>query len=159
MDYIIKLLGHASKQIVVPEDVAKTIESSARDGAIPSCLERTKEDSEIYALHSSGYYTLHLGCPSWMNDFDDLDDEEEEDEESDEDDTMGDAFNYLYDLALGDEKTSEDVKELGKIRFIDSPHPGSDLRYVQADCIEVLAGLQFRLNQIGEKVKIQIEEN
>lgn len=80
-------------------------------------------------------------------------------ESGNEDGTMEDAFHYLQDLALGSEGVHREVKVLGEICFIDSPHPGSSLKYVQADSVEALAGLQFQLSQLKKRVRIQIEEN
>jgi hypothetical protein len=153
MKRIIKLLGHPSAQICLPDDVACTIELGAEGSAILQRLGHPKANREIYALHSCGEYTLHLGCPSWMNSL------VYSDENGNEDDTMEDAFHYLQDLALGINKIDSNVKVLGEICFIDNPHPGSSLRYVLADSIEALAGLQFQLNQLKKRVRIQIEEN
>lgn len=130
MKSIIKLLGHPSAQICLPDDVAYTIELGAEGRAILQRLCHPKANREIYALHSCGEYTLRLGCPSWMNSLVDSD------ENGNKDDTMEDAFHYLQDLALGINKMHSKVKVLGEICFIDSPHPGSSLRYVRADSIE-----------------------
>lgn len=153
MKRIIRLLGHPSAQIWLPDDVACTIERGAEGNAILQRLCHPKADSEIYALYSCGEYTLHLGCPRWMNSL--VDSEESENEDG----TMEDAFHYLQDLALGSDEMHGEVNVLGEICFIDSPHPGSSLRYVQADSVEALAGLQFQLNHLKKRVRIQIEQN
>jgi hypothetical protein len=153
MKRIIKLLGHPSAQIFLPDEVACIIELGAEGSAILQRFCHPKANREIYALHSCGEYTLHLGCPSWMNSLVDSD------ENGNEDHTMEDAFHYLQGLALGIDKMHGKLRVLGEICFIDSPHPGSSLRYVQANGIEALAGLQFQLNQLKKRVRIQIEEN
>lgn len=118
MKRIIKLLGHASAQICLPDDVARTIELGAEGSAILQRLCHPKANREIYALHSCGEYTLHLDGPSWINSLVDSD------ENGNEDDTMEGAFHYLQDLVLGINNMDSNVKVLGEICFIDSPHPG-----------------------------------
>jgi hypothetical protein len=45
---------------------------------------------------------------------------------------------------------------LGRLRFIEGPHPDSNLTYVEAPDLATIACLQYRLNELDENVRIEI---
>lgn len=74
----------------------------------------------------------------------------------------GKAYFELVDLDLGDRKiTLDDLGEediLGYISFIDGEHPGNGYLGVSASSELALSALQYRLNELKSKIKIQLVE-
>gem|GEM_PF-773863 len=66
------------------------------------------------------------------------------------------AFHYLCGFPLG---TDHDPagESLGRIRFMEGDRPGSNLTYVDADGLQAVHSLQYRLNQLGANTRIRIE--
>jgi hypothetical protein len=69
---------------------------------------------------------------------------------------MAMAYRYLADLPLGDSGKAFSGDPLGRLRFIEGPHPGSNLTYVEAPDLATLACLQHRLNELNENIHIEI---
>ena len=67
------------------------------------------------------------------------------------------AFHYLNDVPLCPETTRRTGDPLGRLRFIEGDHPGSNLTYVQAPDLATIACLQHRLNALNENVLIEIQ--
>jgi len=74
----------------------------------------------------------------------------------------GKAYFELVYLNLGEKKiTLDDLGEedlLGFLSFIDGEHPGSDYLGVSVSSALALSALQYRLNELNSKIKIQIVE-
>jgi hypothetical protein len=68
------------------------------------------------------------------------------------------AFHHLSELPLDDGLRGVGGQALGKLRFIEGDHPGSNLTYVEAPDLATLACLQNRLNELGENFAIEIRE-
>jgi hypothetical protein len=69
---------------------------------------------------------------------------------------MAMAYRYLADLPLGDSGKALAGDPLGRLRFIEGPHPGSNLTYVEAPDLATIACLQHRLNELNENIRIEI---
>ena len=69
---------------------------------------------------------------------------------------MAMAYRYLADLPLGDPGKRFPGDPLGRLRFIEGDHPGSNLTYVEAPDLATIACLQHRLNELDENVRIEI---
>jgi hypothetical protein len=67
------------------------------------------------------------------------------------------AFHYLNDVPLCPETIRCTGDPLGRLRFIEGDHPGSNLTYVQAPDLATIACLQHRLNALNENVLIEIQ--
>jgi len=67
------------------------------------------------------------------------------------------AFHYLNDVPLCPETIRSTRDPLGQLRFIEGDHPGSNLTYVQAPDLAMIACLQHRLNALNENVLIEIQ--
>ena len=67
------------------------------------------------------------------------------------------AYHYLNDLPLCPEDTPTKGDPLGRLRFIEGDHPGSNLTYVRAPNLGTLACLQHRLNELNENIHIEIQ--
>ncbi|MEI8284240.1 MAG: hypothetical protein WCG52_04530 [bacterium] len=67
------------------------------------------------------------------------------------------AFHYLNDVHLCPETIRRTGEPLGRLRFIEGDHPGSNLTYVQAPDLATIACLQHRLNALNENVLIEIQ--
>lgn len=70
--------------------------------------------------------------------------------------SMALGYHYLNDLPLCPDRSRRDTSALGSLSFIEGPHPGSNLTYVQAPDHATLACLQHRLNELGEGTSIEI---
>ena len=68
------------------------------------------------------------------------------------------AYRYLEDLPLDDGKERGAGRPLGDLRFIEGDRPGSNFTYVQAPDHATLACLQHRLNELGEGIRIEIQD-
>ena len=71
---------------------------------------------------------------------------------------MAMAYRYLDDLPLADPRKRCAGDPLGRLRFIEGPHPGSNLTYVEAPDLATIACLQHRLNELDENVRIEIRD-
>ena len=67
------------------------------------------------------------------------------------------AYRYLEDLPLDDGKKTGG-SPLGNLRFIEGDRPGSNFTYVEAPDHATLACLQHRLNELGEGIRIEIQD-
>jgi len=67
------------------------------------------------------------------------------------------AYRYLEDLPLDDGKKPLG-SQLGGLSFIEGDRPGSNLTYVEASDLASLACLQHRLSELGENVRIEIQQ-
>jgi hypothetical protein len=68
------------------------------------------------------------------------------------------AFHMLGELPLDDGRGEGGGTRLGRLRFIEGDHPGSNLTYVEAPDLATLACLQNRLNELGQNLAIEIRE-
>ena len=66
------------------------------------------------------------------------------------------AYRHLIELPLDDGRSASGADPLGRLRFIEGDHPGSNLTYVEAPDLATLACLQTRLNELGEGLAIEI---
>jgi hypothetical protein len=66
------------------------------------------------------------------------------------------AFHYLRELRLADREARG--AELGALQFIEGQCPGSNATLVTTSDVEMLGGLQQRLLQLGERVRIRSVE-
>ena len=73
--------------------------------------------------------------------------------------SMALGYHYLRDLPLCPDRKKIPGDPLGSLSFIEGPHPGSNLTYVQAPDYSTIACLQHRLNELGEGVEIKFLEN
>jgi hypothetical protein len=69
--------------------------------------------------------------------------------------TLPGAYHYLADLPL-DDGLNADGFDLGKLSFIEGDRPGSNMTYVEADSLAVVASLQHRLNALDTGARIVI---
>jgi len=69
--------------------------------------------------------------------------------------TLPKAYHYLDELPL-DDFLDFDGFDLGSLSFIEGDRPGSNLTYVEADSLAVIAGLQHRLNALDTGARIVI---
>jgi hypothetical protein len=69
------------------------------------------------------------------------------------DGTLPRAFHYLADLPL-DDGSSGDGFDLGSLSFVEGDRPGSNLTYVEAESLAVVASLQHRLNALDTGARI-----
>jgi hypothetical protein len=70
--------------------------------------------------------------------------------------TQPKAFHYLSGLPLINSRSLSGL-HLGDLSFIEGDRPGSNLTYVCAEDHATLAGLQHRLNELNEGVRIIID--
>ena len=68
------------------------------------------------------------------------------------------AYRMLEDMPLDDGRGDVGGQHLGRLRFIESDRPGSNLTYVEAPDLATLACLQNRLNELGQNLAIEIRE-
>ena len=68
------------------------------------------------------------------------------------------AFHMLGELPLDDGRGEGGGTRLGRLRFIEGDHPGSNLTYVEAPDLATLACLQNRLNELGQNLAIEIRK-
>ena len=73
--------------------------------------------------------------------------------------SMALGYHYLQGLPLCPDRKKVPGDALGSLSFIEGPHPGSNLTYVQAPDYSTVACLQHRLNELGEGVEIKFYEN
>jgi hypothetical protein len=73
--------------------------------------------------------------------------------------SMALGYHYLQGLPLCPERKKVPGDALGSLSFIEGPHPGSNLTYVQAPDYSTVACLQHRLNELGEGVEIRFYDN
>ena len=69
--------------------------------------------------------------------------------------SMAAAFRYLEYLPLSDGCMGGDIS-IGTLSFIEGPHPGSNMTYVELDSLGAIASLQHRLKELGEGVRIEV---
>ncbi len=65
------------------------------------------------------------------------------------------AYHYLMELDLADRLA--DGEGLGLLEFVEGPRPGENSRYVTTTSVALLGGLQQRLLQLGERVRISTD--
>jgi hypothetical protein len=68
------------------------------------------------------------------------------------------AYSFLSNLPLSDSPQKLTGDPLGRLRFIEGDHPGSNLTYVRAPDLATLACLQHRLNELNTDVQIEIQD-
>jgi hypothetical protein len=71
------------------------------------------------------------------------------------DSTLARGYRYLGELPL-DDGLDSDGFDLGSLSFIEGDRPGSNLTYVEADSLAVIASLQHRLNGLDTGARIVI---
>lgn len=74
------------------------------------------------------------------------------------DGTLPGAYHYLAELPL-DDGSDSDGFDLGSLSFIEGDRPGSNLTYVEADGLAVVASLQHRLNALDTGARIVIAQS
>ncbi len=67
------------------------------------------------------------------------------------------AYSYLESLPLENSSSMEGFS-LGELSFIQGDRPGSNLTWVEADCIEAVVSLQHRLNELDTGVQISFRK-
>jgi len=138
------------------------------DDIVPSGLTR-REYAEEYAGWDLEEYKEEYGYTEEELDYeidpDDVKDEFLENgwgESSRQSSPGGKAYFELIDLDLGEQKIilddlgDEDL--FGYISFIDGEHPGNDYLGVIASSELALSALQYRLNELNSKIKIELAE-
>ncbi len=65
------------------------------------------------------------------------------------------AYSYLQRLDLADREA--DGEGLGVLEFLEGPFPGNNARLVSTKSVALLGGLQQRLLQLGERVRVNTD--